>query len=64
MRASKNLAALPVARFLCANQIPVADFADVAIFSAWSPIRSRFVSMSRYSIPFRAEHFLFFKRST
>lgn len=28
-------------------QIPVADFADVAIFSAWSPIRSRFVSMSR-----------------
>ena len=37
---------------------------EVAMFSAWSPIRSKFVSMSRYSIPFRAEHFLFFKRST
>ena len=29
------------------RQVDIADFADVAIFSAWSPIRSRFVSMSR-----------------
>lgn len=36
----------------------------VAMFSAWSPILSRLVSISRYSMPFFAEHFLFFKRST